>query len=153
MVTFVTNKGSIREMPKDLSEFLPYLLHRAAEQTSIDFQRHYKDRYGMLRTEWRVLFHIGHHPGMTAKGICEIANLHKTKVSRAVRALDEKRFLRRETQDHDRRSETLSLTKAGLAALDDLGEHAEIFDRAFEDALGPSELETLKRSLLKLIDN
>ena len=58
-------------MLTDLSLFLPYLLHRAAEQTGAEFQRNYKDKYGMLRTEWRVLFHVGHQPGMSAKDICE----------------------------------------------------------------------------------
>lgn len=139
-------------MSKDLSQFLPYLLHRAAEQTSVDFQRQYRDRYGMLRTEWRVLFHVGQNPGMTAKDICALAGLHKTKVSRAVRALEEKRFLRRETRDDDRRSEMLHLTRGGDAALNDLAGAAEAFDRAFEDALGKDKLKVLKRTLLQLID-
>ena len=43
----------------DLQLFLPYLLNQAAEESSLSFQRVYKDRYGMLRTEWRVLFHLG----------------------------------------------------------------------------------------------
>ncbi|MEM9195855.1 MAG: thiamine pyrophosphate-dependent enzyme [Myxococcota bacterium] len=33
----------------------------------------------MLRTEWRVLFHLGRRPDMTAKDICTQAKLHKTK--------------------------------------------------------------------------
>ena len=38
----------------ELTHFLPYLLNQAAEASSLAFQRTYKDRYGMLRTEWRV---------------------------------------------------------------------------------------------------
>ena len=41
-----------------LQQFLPYLLNQAAEVSSLEFQQIYKDRYGMLRTEWRVLFHL-----------------------------------------------------------------------------------------------
>ena len=37
----------------ELTHFLPYLLNQAAEASSLAFQRTYKDRYGMLRTEWR----------------------------------------------------------------------------------------------------
>ena len=40
----------------DVSLFLPYLLNQAAEQTSVGFQENYRERYGMLRTEWRVCF-------------------------------------------------------------------------------------------------
>ncbi|MCY4336712.1 MAG: MarR family winged helix-turn-helix transcriptional regulator [Litoreibacter sp.] len=139
-------------MSEDLSLFLPYLLHRAAEQTGAAFERRYRDRYGMLRTEWRVLFHVGQMPGLTAKLICAKAGLHKTKVSRAIRALEKKRFLKRETVEEDRRSETLHLTRAGQAALKDLGQEAIAFDAAFEAQLGTEELATLKKTLLRLVE-
>jgi hypothetical protein len=75
MVTFVTNKtaGGKRTMPDDpefeLSDFTPYLLNAAAEAQSLRFSRVYKDRYGMLRTEWRVLFHLGRYGAMSAREI------------------------------------------------------------------------------------
>ena len=65
-----------------LQDFLPYLLNRAAEESSLGFQKHYKNRYGMLRTEWRVLFHLGNYGEMTAKEIGSRAKIHKTKISR-----------------------------------------------------------------------
>ena len=140
-------------MLTDLSLFLPYLLHRAAEQTGAEFQRNYKDKYGMLRTEWRVLFHVGHQPGMSAKDICHMANLHKTKVSRAVRALELKRFLTRDKREEDLRSEILCLTKTGKAVLADLKQCANDFDRVFEKKLGKDEVIDLKEMLLKLISD
>ena len=140
-------------MLTDLSLFLPYLLHRAAEQTGAEFQRNYKDKYGMLRTEWRVLFHVGHQPGISAKDICDTANLHKTKVSRAVRALELKRFLTRDKREEDLRSEILCLTKTGKAVLADLTQCANDFDRVFEKKLGKDEVIDLKEMLLKLISD
>ena len=44
-----------------------------------------------------------------------MTDLHKTKVSRAVAALQEKRFLVRTDVPTDRRNEILSLTKQGHA--------------------------------------
>ena len=104
----------------DLQDFLPFLLNRAAEESSLGFQRHYKDRYGMLRTEWRVLFHLGNYGQMTAKDIGERAKIHKTKISRAVAKLTEKRFVTRSRDESDRRAEHLALTVAGQAAYRDL---------------------------------
>ena len=77
----------------ELTSFTPYLLNQAAEAQSDIFSGIYSDRYGMLRTEWRVLFHLGRYGNLSAKEISERAKIHKTKVSRAVRALEEKRFL------------------------------------------------------------
>ncbi|MFL3647262.1 MAG: hypothetical protein ACJ04O_12475, partial [Cellvibrionales bacterium] len=53
----------------DLQAFLPYLLNQAAEASSLSFQRVYQERYGMLRGEWRVLFHLGIFGQMTARDI------------------------------------------------------------------------------------
>jgi len=137
-------------MTANLSEFLPYLLFRAAEQTSRDFQKRYQARYGMLRTEWRVLFHLG--MGLeTAKQICEFAGLHKTKVSRAVQALEDKRFLRRITNPDDRRSENLVLTKMGQSAFEELTEEASDFARGFVDVLGAERHDQLVFALKDLI--
>ena len=135
----------------DLRDFMPYLLNQAAEAMSRDFEVIYRGRYGMLRTEWRVLFHLGRHGEMTAKQICEQAVIHKTKVSRAVTALEDKRFLKRETDEEDRRFEKLTLTKAGQTVFDDLAQAATRYDQTMEDILGSDNMDTLKSMLCQLI--
>ncbi|MEO9653264.1 MAG: MarR family winged helix-turn-helix transcriptional regulator [Roseobacter sp.] len=134
-----------------LSDFLPFLLFQAAELSSRNFQHHYQSRYGMLRTEWRVMFHLGSTGDQTAKQICNRASLHKTKVSRAVKALENKRFLKRETLDTDRRSEQLCLTKRGTAVFADLTHVATDFDQRLEQSLGAREHANLVETLRKLI--
>lgn len=134
----------------DLRQFLPYVLNRAAEVTSIGFQQHYRDKYGMLRTEWRVLFHLGRYGGMTAKEICARAGLHKTKVSRAVRALEQKRFLKRTPQEQDRRLETLSLSPQGRAVYADLSAAARTYDEALAAQFTKAERDVLDRCLARL---
>lgn len=105
----------------------------------------------MLRTEWRVLFHLGQAGGQTAKQICETAALHKTKVSRAVKALESKRFLSKEANETDRRSEILSLTKHGHKVFADLTVVASDYDQTFAQKLGPQDHEKLVSTLQKLI--
>ncbi|MEO1537677.1 MAG: MarR family winged helix-turn-helix transcriptional regulator [Pseudomonadota bacterium] len=154
-VAFVTNNAEFgligAPVKPELSDFLPYLLNRAAEAVSRDFQPHYKHSYGMLRTEWRVLFHLGHYGTMTATEICDKADLHKTKVSRAVTALEEKRFLSRETVEKDRRAEALSLTARGRTAFDDLAVAARDYDATLEHQLGEDDFATLKRITKRLM--
>ncbi|NDV48753.1 MULTISPECIES: MarR family winged helix-turn-helix transcriptional regulator [Roseobacteraceae] len=132
----------------ELSAFTPYLLNQAAEAQSDVFSRNYRDLYGMLRTEWRVLFHLGRHGDMTAKEISERASIHKTKVSRAVRALEEKRFLARVTSPEDRRSERLSLRPPGQEAFRRLSAAAQDYEAALERRLGKRDARKL-RDLLK----
>jgi DNA-binding MarR family transcriptional regulator len=104
----------------------------------------------MLRTEWRVLFHLGQFGEMTAKQICDRARMHKTKVSRAVTALETKRFLARNELEQDRRHSVLSLTKQGLAAFDDLRSDAQAFDAKIHALLTEKEAQTLQNCLSRL---
>jgi DNA-binding MarR family transcriptional regulator len=134
----------------DLEAFLPYALDRAAEAAGQKFQAIYKARYGMLRTEWRVLAHLGRFGEMTARDICARADLHKTKVSRAIKALEARRFLVRREDDKDRRQEYLALTAAGKAAYRDIAAAATAFDRALVQALPQDDLVALRRSLRTL---
>lgn len=134
----------------DLQNFLPYLLNQAAEESSLAFQKVYKDRYGMLRTEWRVLFHLGIYGRMSAKEIGQRSKMHKTKISRAVARLEERRFLTREASEEDRRLEYLQLTQQGQAAYRDLLEVAERYDNQLTAALTREEVVGLRALLRKL---
>ena len=136
----------------DLKDFTPYLLNLAAETSSAGFQAHYKDRYGMLRTEWRVLFHLGRYGAMTAKEICDRARIHKTKVSRAVSALEDKRYLSRKAQTADRRLETLSLTPAGQSVFKVLYKEAARFDEDMMAQFSPNERAVLRKCLTRIAD-
>ena len=134
----------------DLQDFLPYLLYQAADASSREFETYYKSRYGMLRTEWRVIFHLGRYGKMTAKEICERARLHKTKVSRAVRALEEKRYLSRKKLPDDRRHESLGLTSAGGRVFADLCEEAKRFDEKMLASFSEAEKTDMRRFLTKI---
>lgn len=137
----------------DLQNFLPYLLNQAAEESSLAFQRVYKDRYGMLRTEWRVLFHLGIYGSMTAREIGERSRMHKTKISRAVQKLAERRFLTRIRDDDDRRLEHLELTNSGQAAYVDLREVAQKYDSGLRGRFTKSEVDILEKILRRLAES
>ncbi|NNK77527.1 MAG: MarR family transcriptional regulator [Litoreibacter sp.] len=134
----------------DLIDFLPYLLNQAAEKSSLGFQAYYKGTYGFLRTEWRVLFHLGRYGEMTAVEIGARAMIHKTKISRAVARLTERRFLTRREDMADRRREVLSLTPLGRKAFEDLCEKAAVYDRDCVAGLSEEEQRVLRAALRHL---
>jgi len=134
----------------DVRMFLPYLLNQAAEAASLEFQNVYKDRYGMLRNEWRVLFHLGIYGRMTASDIGARAQMHKTKISRAVQRLAERRYLVRTRDDADRRVEHLDLTKMGQKVYADLRNTARDYDAALVEGLSSEDAERLRAQLVAL---
>ena len=101
----------------------------------------------MLRNEWRVLFHLGIYGRMTASDIAQRAQMHKTKLSRAVQRLAERRYLVRERDAGDRRVEHLALTVTGRKVYDDLRELARDYDEARVEGLAPEEFARLKSLL------
>ena len=135
----------------DLTRFLPYLLTRAAEESSADFARIYKDRYGLLRTEWRVLFHLGQSGEMTATDIGRISKIHKTKISRAVAGLKKRRYLIKTQSTEDRRREYLKLSNLGQKVFAELANEAEAYNARLLSRFTSEERGDLLASLQKLL--
>jgi len=119
----------------ELENFLPYRLNRLADAVSRDFSAIYREKYGLTRPEWRLLATLGQYRTMTATEIGHHSAMHKTKVSRAVTALEKRRWLVRETDEADRRVEHLKLTKAGEDAYRTLVPLAKAFDRRLSRAM------------------
>jgi DNA-binding MarR family transcriptional regulator len=119
----------------ELENFLPYRLNRLADAVSRDFSAIYREKYGLTRPEWRLLATLGQYQTMTATEIGRHSAMHKTKVSRAVNALEKRRWLTREADEADRRVEHLRLTKAGEEAYREMVPLAKEFDRRLSRAM------------------
>lgn len=129
----------------DLEEFLPFRLHQASEAVSQSFRSIYRSDFGMTRTEWRVFAQLGQYGAMTASEIGVSANLHKTKISRAVFALEKRRWLKRQQDEHDRRSHILHLTDAGHQAFRELGQRGVAYNKRMSERLGKTQFDEVLR--------
>jgi DNA-binding MarR family transcriptional regulator len=140
-------KGDQKRGAFDLERFLPYLLNQAAEFTSKRFEAAYRESYGITRTQWRILAHLGSYGEMTAAAVSRRSHTEKTKLSRAVGTLEAEGLLQREQSPSDRRTERLRLTPAGRAIFDDLTGRAVDFDRELRETLGPERAQQLEDML------
>jgi DNA-binding MarR family transcriptional regulator len=118
---------------------------RLAEAVSREFAKTYRDRHGLTRPEWRVFATLGQYGTMTATAIGAHSSMHKTKISRAVAALEKRKWLARTPDPQDGRVERLALTRAGRAAYRDMVPVA----RAFEKELLAKLTEADKSALLE----
>jgi DNA-binding MarR family transcriptional regulator len=131
----------------NLQEFIPYRLTRAAEDVGHRFARVYRERYGIDRPEWRTLALIGQFTRITATEIAAQTGMHKTKVSRAVWALEERNWLVRKVDGSDRRVEQLELTSEGKAVYAELVSVARGFEDTFNGLMGSDALNALVHAL------
>jgi DNA-binding MarR family transcriptional regulator len=119
-----------------LENFLPYRLNRLSAAVSRGFRTVYGPDHDLTIPEWRVLATLGQYEKMTAKEIGEHAAMHKTKVSRAVRALEDRRWIRRQMNKEDRREAFLVLTPLGRKTYVAIIPRAVAFEEALLAALG-----------------
>lgn len=126
-----------------LEDFLPYRLNRLAAAVSQAFRAIYGPHHDLTVPEWRVLATLGQFETMGAKAIGAHSAMHKTKVSRAVRALEERRWLKRRESLADRREELLSLTPLGQQAYAEIVPRALAFEAQMLAALGRGERDVL----------
>jgi DNA-binding MarR family transcriptional regulator len=132
-----------------LEQFLPYRLNRIAAAVSQDFRSVYGPHHDLTIPEWRVLATLGQFEEMSAKAIGRHSAMHKTKVSRAVRALEERRWLRRRQSEEDRREEILTLTAQGERVYRQIVPKALAFERRLLEQLG-AEVGPFLKALVRL---
>ncbi len=130
-----------------LERFLPFRLNQAAEWVGLGFSGAYRKAFGMTRPEWRVLAGLGAYGHMTATELGRNATMHKTKVSRAVRALEERRWLKRRDDVADRRIEHLELTREGRRAYERIAGEALAYEQKLIELLGEEGLKALEMGL------
>jgi DNA-binding MarR family transcriptional regulator len=137
-------------MSLSLNFFLPYRLSRLSESVSNEIRPIYKYRFGLNRPEWRLLVALADLGSATAKRLGAHSSQHKTKVSRAVYALEQRRWLKRETDPDDRRSEILTLTSAGQRAYGELVEPMREKEFEILECLDPEDRDALERGIAAL---
>jgi DNA-binding MarR family transcriptional regulator len=133
-----------------LEDFLPYRLNRLADAISRDFSATYRGQLGITRPEWRLIATLGQYGTMTATRIGRHSAMHKTKVSRAVTALEQRRWVTRATDEADRRVEHLKLTKAGEEVYRGMVPVAKAFEARMMAGLTPAEQAAVAAGLAAL---
>lgn len=97
----------------DWSDFFPFVLNRLAERMCLHVGATYLKKHGLTIPEWRVLANLAVASRMSARDIGVRANMEKSKVSRAIKSLSERKLLAQHVAADDRRSKNLKLTAKG----------------------------------------
>ena len=133
-----------------LKAYLPYRLNYLAEMTSEATRPIYRKRHGLTRPEWRVLVNLAEVDSLTATELCARVPLHKTKVSRALAALEARGWTTRETDAQDRRVAHARLTGRGRQAFDRIRPEMEAATEALLAPLTAEERATVDAGLAVL---
>jgi DNA-binding MarR family transcriptional regulator len=132
-----------------LEDFLPHRLNVLSSLISQALTRVYRD-YRIGIPEWRVLVTLGENGVLTGKAIGAQTHMHKTKVSRAVAQLEQRKLLTRRANRADLRESFLTLTPAGRSVYEELAPSAlDFMDRLFE-VVQPADRPAFDRAMKEL---
>jgi DNA-binding MarR family transcriptional regulator len=132
-----------------LEDFLPHRLNVLSSLVSQALTRVY-GRHGIGIPEWRVLVTLGENGVMTGKAVGAHTHMHKTKVSRAVAQLEQRKFLSRRSNRSDLRESLLSLTPAGRAVYEELAPSARDFTLRLAEVVAPADRAAFDRAMKQL---
>jgi DNA-binding MarR family transcriptional regulator len=135
-----------------LDDYLPYHLCVCASRVAQEFEQLCLQKYAIGIPEWRVLMILRESGTLTAKQIAQRYRMHKTKVSRAVSLLEERKMLKGRVNPMDRREAFLSLTVHGREACDALARPAIDFAHRLAERIDPADRHVVARAIKKLVE-
>jgi DNA-binding MarR family transcriptional regulator len=135
-----------------LEDFLPHKLNVLSCLVSQELTRVYGQRYGIGIPEWRVLVTLGQYGVMTGKAVGAHTHMHKTKVSRAVAQLEQRKFVSRRANRADLREAFLSLTPSGRAIYEEAAPIALDFTNRLSEVVAPSDRAAFDRAMRQLTE-
>lgn len=135
----------------ELQQFLPYRLAVLAEAVSRSMAAVYRERFELSRDEWRLLAALSGSGRIQAAEAAQITTLDKMQASRALRSLEARRLVNRETDPSDRRHVIVHLLPAGRALLRQVAPMVLAREAFLLEALDEQERTVLDRALAKLL--
>ncbi|MFF4753338.1 MarR family winged helix-turn-helix transcriptional regulator [Streptomyces sp. NPDC002514] len=133
-----------------ISELLSYRLSRTSSALSRSAALRYRREFDVSLGEWRTIALIAADPTLTLNRLARRAGLDKAQMSRVVRGLVERGFVKR--TEGAGRSRQLALTEAGVEVYRGLIVAANERDAAFAALLSDEEARVLGCALEKLAD-
>lgn len=135
-----------------LQRFLPYKLSRLLNAVSDGLYRTYAPRFDLNVSQWRMLAAVAQLQPTSVTELTDYSGMDKVTISRAIREMVDRKLVRRELVQRDRRRSMLTLTDEGERIYREIAPAALRFERTLVSALRPDELEQLHSMVDRLID-
>ena len=119
-----------------LDDFLPYRISVLSKRVSQDLERRYSGRFGLRIPEWRIMAHLSQSEPVSVRELEIRVDMHKSRVSRAARRLEEAGLVTSCTNRADRRLIDLRLTGKGRQMMQEIAPLVNAFQQELLTRLG-----------------
>ncbi|QBG47419.1 MarR family transcriptional regulator [Verrucomicrobia bacterium S94] len=111
------------------------------------------NRFDLAPMHFRALAYFARHPEATQQQLVEKSGRDKAQITRLIKELENKDFLRRKRDDTDRRSFRISLTAEGRTAYKELKKLEDKITDRLMAGFNSEEIEGLKNHLQNMLQN
>src|SRR6478736_764182 len=108
------------DQPRTVDDLLNYRLSRLFASSGAMVVRLCEGRYGITRREWRLIALLAAHGAMSPSELSDRAHLERTRTSRHITELVEKRLILRVRDPEDGRRAQVDLTVEGRRVYEEL---------------------------------
>jgi DNA-binding MarR family transcriptional regulator len=133
-----------------LQQSIPYRMVKLAGNISDAMSEIYTGEFGISLPEWRIIAQLAEQDSLLAKDIGELTSMDKSRVSRAVKTLQDKQYINKDRDERDARASYLSLTENGRALYHRIVPKALAWEAELISTLDSDEYRDLMRILEKL---
>jgi DNA-binding MarR family transcriptional regulator len=133
-----------------LTRFLPFRLNRLAAEMSEQLSTLYAERFDIDIPQWRVLATLSSGGDWTARAIVASTRTHKSTISRAVEALEDRGLIEAVQSKADKREYQLRLTAAGRKLFQSLAPLVLDYEKRLLSELGEGDGRRLERAISAL---
>jgi DNA-binding MarR family transcriptional regulator len=138
--------------PREHDDLLNYQLSRLLRIGGAPAIRLCEGRFGVTRSEWRLVAALAEHGAMSPSQLSARARMNQARVSRLLTDVMAKGLIERIEHDDDRRRATVCVTAAGKRLYTELFPLLAAINRRIMAVLDESEALILERCLRKLTD-
>jgi homoprotocatechuate degradation regulator HpaR len=128
--------------PRQTRRSLPMALLRARESVMENF-RPMLGRYDVTEQQWRVIRVVAEAGKLDATEVSIRASILAPSLTRMIRALEDRKFIKRRKDSNDGRRVILEISPAGLALIQKASPESSSIHEALEARIGPAKLNTL----------
>lgn len=136
--------------PAHMDDFLLFRLSRLLATAGTLVIRLCEGQYGITRREWRLMSLLARHEGVLPSQLAELAQLDRTRTSRALSSLVAKKLVHRDPVGSDRRQAQIRLSEAGRQICDHLMPQVKALNAALLQGLSAGEVASLDAMLDRL---
>ncbi len=134
----------------NLRELTGYLLRRAIS-ASMPATNRLLGELGLRRTTFSALTVVGNNSGLSQSQLAKVLSIERPNIVKIIDELEKSNLVERHPTPNDRRTYSLSATKAGVILQKQAQSRLQQYEQQLTHGLSPSEIEELHR-MLNLIE-